>query len=288
MSIVLRANEALSLNPASGVAETLSLNGSNWLWAVTGIYLLSFIVLLTFCFTTPESDRVFHYLFTVALLVGAVTYYAEASDLGWSAIGQQPAPLDPDQVSGRQLFYAKYINWAISFPSVALALGLLSGVSWTTIFTNISISWLWVLTYLAAAYVDSSYKWGFFAFGTLAWLILAMSTLNESREAAALLGIGRHYIVLAGWANLLWLLYPAAFGLSDGSRMLGVTGGFIFFGILDVLLVPVLSFAFLVLGRKWDYERLNLAFSDHRGGLDLEESTKIKTAPVAGDNALAP
>lgn len=185
------------------------------------------------------------------------------------------------------MFYARYVNWAISFPSVALALGLLSGVSWTTIVTNIFIAWFWVLTYLAGAYVETSYKWGFFAFGTLAWLILAASLLNEGREAASILGITRDYMVLAGWVNLLWLLYPIAFGLSDGSNTIGITGGFIFFGVLDVLLVPVLSFAFLILGRKWDYKHLNLAFSDHRVNPRVEVSAKGEAAPLAGNNASA-
>lgn len=239
-------------------------------------------MLLGFCFSAPESDWVFHYLFTVALLVGSVTYYTEASDLGWTAVGQQPG-----EASGRQMFYAKYVNWAISFPSVALALGLLSGVSWTTIVTNIFIAWFWVLTYLAGAYVETSYKWGFFAFGTFAWLILAASLLNEGREAASTLGITPDYMILAGWVNLLWLLYPIAFGLSDGSNTIGITGGFIFFGVLDALLVPVLSFAFLILGRKWDYKYLNLAFSGHRVNPRVEVSAKTEAAPLAGNNASA-
>lgn len=91
-----------------------------------------------------------------------------------------------------------------------------------------------------------------------------MSTLNESREAAGRLGIGRDYMMLAGWANLLWLLYPIAFGLSDGSNTIGVGGGFIFFGILDLLLLPVVSYGFVFLGRKWDWAGLHLAVSEAR------------------------
>jgi bacteriorhodopsin len=217
--------------------------------------------LLCFCFASPENQRVFHYTFTVALLVGGATYFAQAADLGWSAV---------DDGSGmvHQLFYAKYINWAVSFPAVALALGLLSGVSWTTIVCNIALAWTWVLTYLAAAYTTtsgSSYGWGFFAFGTLCWLVLALSTLNESREEAARRGIARDYVLLAAWPNLLWLLYPVAFALSDGAGVIGVTGGAVFFGVLDVLMVPVLSFAFCFLGRNWDWARLELDFSEYRG-----------------------
>ena len=227
---------------------------------------LSQLVLLIFCFTTPESDRIFHYLFTCALLAGAVSYFAQASDLGWSAIEQA------DSRETRQVFWPKYVNWAVAFPSIALALGMLSDVSWTTIFTNIFICVLWVVTYLVGAYTTTVYKWGFFAFGTLAWVILAMSTLNESREAAQRMGISRDYMILAALANLCWVLYPVAWGLSDGGDKIGVTGGFIFFGILDILLLPVFSFIFVLLSRKWDYARLNLDLSESRSGWHADDA----------------
>ncbi|KAF7548847.1 hypothetical protein G7Z17_g6779 [Cylindrodendrum hubeiense] len=274
MAFLPRGNDALNVNPAIGVDDILSEAGSDWLWAVTAIYIIAFIGLLVLCFTSPESDRVFHYLFTCVLLTGCVTYYAQASDLGWSAIEQL------DDGSSRQIFYAKYINWVVAFPSITLALGLLSDVSWTTIFCNVFISWFWVLTYLVAAYTTTDYKWGFFAFGTFAWLILAMSTLNESYEAATRVGIGRDYIILAGWTNLFWFLYPIAFGLSDGGNQIDVTNSFIFFGILDILLIPVFSFVFLFLARNWNYGKLNLAFSESRSGTDGETSLENKVVPA--------
>src|SRR4051794_20736617 len=122
-------------------------------------------------FAAKESERVFHYLFTFVLLVGAITYFAQASNLGWSAVKQV------DNLGNgiiRQVFWVKYVHWLVAFPSLALGLGLISGVSWTTIICNIAIAMFWVVSYLAGAYVSSGYKWGFFAFGTFAWLILAM------------------------------------------------------------------------------------------------------------------
>ncbi|PYI04969.1 family A G protein-coupled receptor-like protein [Aspergillus sclerotiicarbonarius CBS 121057] len=262
MDILPRANNVLNINPPVEVEEALSLHGSDWLWAVTAIYAICFLGLLVLCFVAPPSNRVFHYTFTMALLVGTVTYYAQASDLGWSAVEQVN---QLSHGSTRQIFWAKYINWVVAFPSFALSLGLLAGVSWTTIISNIFLSWFWILTYLAAAYTATNYKWGFFAFGTFAWIILAMSTVNESHESASALGIGRDYLTLSGWLNFLWLLYPIAFGLSDGGNLISVTDSFIFFGILDLLMLPVLSFAFVVLGRNWDFGKLNLAFSEYRG-----------------------
>jgi bacteriorhodopsin len=198
----------------------------------------------------------------MTLLVGAACYFTQASELGRSVVQQAD---HTDNGITRQIFWAKYVNWVVSFPSLALGLGLLSGVSWTTIVLNIFISWFWVLTYLSAAYTTTVYKWGFFTFGTFSWVILAMSTLNESRESAAVLGIERDYMILSVWTNILWALYPIAFGLSDGGNIIGVTGGFIFFGVLDVLMMPLFTFLFLVLSRTWDWENLNLNFSEYRG-----------------------
>ncbi|KAE8446924.1 hypothetical protein EG329_011555 [Mollisiaceae sp. DMI_Dod_QoI] len=250
--------DVLNTNPPTGVDMALSSGGSDWLWVVTAIYIASFFIVMVASFAASESKRVFNYTLAMALLVGSITYYAQASDLGWDAVQQTNG-------STRQIFYARYINWVVSFPALVLSLGLLSGISWTTIVLNVFISWYWVLSYLAAAYTTTSYKWGFFGFGTFAYIILAMSTVNESRESAEVLDIGRDYTILAGWVNLLWLLYPIAFGVSDGGSVIGVTESFIFFGVLDVLMLPVVSVGFLVLSRNWDFTKLQLDFSEYRG-----------------------
>lgn len=43
MGVVPRGNSVLSINPPVGVDEALSEHGSDWLWAVTAIYLISFV-----------------------------------------------------------------------------------------------------------------------------------------------------------------------------------------------------------------------------------------------------
>lgn len=61
-----------------------------------------------------SGEKIFHYLFTVALLVGSVAYYAMASDLAWDVISQVDQPQNGD----RQIFFAKYVYWVVSFPIV--------------------------------------------------------------------------------------------------------------------------------------------------------------------------
>jgi bacteriorhodopsin len=120
-----------------------------------------------------------------------------------------------------------------------------------------------ILSYLFSAYTYSKYKWGFFAIGQMAHFALLFSTLAQGHSGARRVGYTRDHMALAGYTNFIWLLYPIAFGLSDGGNRIGVTPSLIFFGILDLLLVPVLAYAFIFLARKWDYNRLNLAFTQH-------------------------
>jgi bacteriorhodopsin len=258
--LVGRDNDALNVHPPQG-AQYLTTNGSNWLYAVTAIFLASFLAFFVMSMRPRHGERIFHYLFAAALLVGGIVYFAQASDLAWDVIPQANNLLRSGAT--RQVFWAKYVFWVVAFPAVIIALGLLSTVSWASIFYNVVLSWIWILSYLASAYTRSNYKWGFFAFGTLAWLVLAVGTFTDGRTAAGRSGVGRDFLMLAGWANFLWLNYVIAFAISDGSNRIGVTPMFIYFGILDILLVPIIAFATVFLSRRWDYGRLNLHFTQY-------------------------
>lgn len=77
------------------------------------------------------------------------------------------------------------------------------------------------------------------------------------------MNVRRDYVLMAGWLNLLWLLYPIAFAVSDGGNTISVTKSLVYFGILDVLMIPGLALLFLFLSRKWDYGHLNLHFTQY-------------------------
>lgn len=54
MSLFARGNDALNVNPVTGVDEALSVHGSDWLWAVTAIYVVSFVSPLLNTITDPQ------------------------------------------------------------------------------------------------------------------------------------------------------------------------------------------------------------------------------------------
>jgi bacteriorhodopsin len=107
MGLLIRTNDALNINPPSGTEE-LTVNGSNWLWAVTAIFTLSFLGFFATSFKARSGERIFHYIFTIALVVGSITYYAWASDLGYQVIAVINGPNGGTGWT-RQVFYAKYI-----------------------------------------------------------------------------------------------------------------------------------------------------------------------------------
>lgn len=85
-----------------------------------------------------SKEKIFHYLFAITLLVGSIAYYAMASDLAWDVISQ----VNETQNGTRQIFFAKYVYWVVSFPVVTIALGLVSGVSCKYIDMSSCYSWL--------------------------------------------------------------------------------------------------------------------------------------------------
>jgi len=84
----------------------------------------------------------------------------------------------------------------------------------------------------------------------------------QGHSGARRVGYTGDHMALAGYTNFIWLFYPIAFGLSDGSNRIGVTPSLVF-GVLDLLLVPVLAYAFIFLACRWDYNRLNIAFTQY-------------------------
>jgi len=268
MAVLLeRANDALNVNPPAGDAF-LTENGSNWLFAATALFLLSFLTVIMLTHRKPGADNrgsenIFHYILAIALFVAGITYFAYASDLGYDVVQQ----IHNQDINGttRQIFWVKFVNWVVEFPAIILVLGLLSGISWTSMIYQIFLSWIWILNYTAASYVVTTYKWGFYAFGTFAMILLLVNIFLTSRKTTYDLGTRSHHTLLFAHTAFFWIMYPIAFGLDIGNRI-GGTGSAIWYGILDVLLLVGVTVVTLVLSRKWDYNRMNISFTQHGRG----------------------
>ncbi len=117
--------------------------------------------------------------------------------------------------------------------------------------------------------------------------LLSYSLLSIGHTTSARLGdpIKKHYLALSSYLTFFFILYPIAFGLDDGGNKITVTHGFIFWGILDLVTVPLLSLVVLALSTKWDYKVLNVYFTQYgrvaQGGEFPEKQREpVQTAPL--------
>lgn len=117
-----------------------------------------------------------------------------------------------------------------------------------------------VVTGLIGALVKSSYKWGYYVFGCVAFLFVSWTVVFEGRSHARVLGadINKTYTICGVWTIGLWFLYPIAWSLSEGGNVIASDSEAIFYGALDILAKPVFG-ALLIWGhRNIDITRLGL------------------------------
>lgn len=145
--------------------------------------------------------------------------------------------------------------------------------------------WTWIASWLSGALVASDYKWGFYVFGLFAYFLLSASLLHSGSITARRINVSGHYFGIAGWVVFVWMLYAIAWGLDDGGNRISVSHGWIFWGILDLVLIPVTSLAILFLATRWDYRNLNLYFTQYgrvaQGGTYPEREKGPAAAPAA-------
>jgi bacteriorhodopsin len=279
--IVRRGNDALGVNPPNA-DSSLSTGGSDWLWACTAVFGVAFLSWLLWTIllrgrrrtatatgaavgdtgakTGPTAstagadlrgERVFHYLLTIAAFVGLIAYFSMASDLGSTPV-RQYMNIGPGVLT-RQIFYVRYIYWFVAWPLVLVALLLLTGLSWATILFAVTLLEIWVVSWLCGALVTTSYKWGYFTFGTFAYLVLAYLLLAWGIDSSRRLGTNKNYSMLAAILVVVWMVYPISWGLNEGSNRISVTGEMIWYGIMDLITVPFFGSLLLVLSRKFDH-----------------------------------
>jgi len=180
---------------ANGFTNTVTVNnhitvrGSDWYWAVCAVMAVAAIAFLGLSFTKPRNARLFHYITAAITLIGAVAYFSMAANLGWTGIAVE-FERSSKKVSGhmRQIFYVRYIDWFITTPLVLLDLFLTCCLPTSTIWITILFSEITVVSLLAGALVKSSYKWGFFVFGVVAFFFVAWIIIVEGRSHARALG----------------------------------------------------------------------------------------------------
>lgn len=150
------------------------------------------------------------------------------------------------------------------------------------ILTTAFFAWVVVVTGLVGALTPTTYKWGYFVMGVAGlfyiWYVLQTSHSisrgcslcacrsvllfhGPSTTFAAGQGMRTGFIRGAGFVAFITMLYPIAWGCSEGGNVISPTGEMVWYGILDLILGPLFLFYFVWGLRNVDYG----AFGLHSG-----------------------
>ncbi|MDI5889466.1 opsin family protein [Flavobacterium sp. LB2P84] len=257
-------NRAIEINPPTGADFHITEHGSAWLWSAFCVFIVIGLVIIGLMFRKPANERVFYFTSILPTMFMALAYFTMASDLGWAPIRAEFNHVKTDtqdEFPGyRQVFYAKYIGWFLSFPFHVINLGFLSRTPWGQIAFNVCFTEMYVVMLLIASLVSSTYKWGFYVLAIGALIFVTVSTFVTSGRLADKVGKDCHayFHIAAGILTVLWFIYPICFGVSEGGNDLQPDSETIFYGVLDVVVFGFYSLAFLLATNDFTLERLGL------------------------------
>ncbi|KAL8407332.1 hypothetical protein RB594_006242 [Gaeumannomyces avenae] len=284
----MSGNQALNDNMSIGQTANVAItdHGSDWYFTVAAVMAASALAFTGLSVTKPTAHRVFHQTAALFCFVAAIGYWTMGSGLGDIPTVVEFARPDSAMVSGagpggtRQIFYVRYIDWAVSSPLVVLALLLSSGAPLSTTLTTMLATEIYVVTLLVGALTATAYKFGYLAFGMAAqWFVLYQLLMLGRQHAAAVGGsVSSTYLTATLLTVAVWIFYPIAWGLCEGGNILHPDSEAIFYGILDIFAKPVVGFILVLGHRNTDFA--SLGFASQEPGPVGEKTTAA--APAGG------
>jgi bacteriorhodopsin len=130
----------------------------------------------------------------------------------WTVTEEHKKVPDTTQEYRREIYWARYVDWSITTPLLLLDLALLAGLSGANILVAIVADLIMILTGLFGAFgqAEENRKWGWFAWGCLAYLVIVYQLAVGGRETVAQKDgkTKAFYASIAGFTLVLWTVYP--------------------------------------------------------------------------------
>lgn len=274
----MKGNHAIYTNGNTVNGKTadiaITTRGSSWYFAVCGLMTVAGFAFIGMSFGKPRRDRIFHYLTASVVFVAAIAYFTMGSNLGFTPIGVEYQRSSP-KVHGefRAIYYVRYIDWVITTPLLLMDLLLTAGTPWPTLIWVIVVDEIMIITGLVGALVTSGYKWAYFVFGCVALIYIVYQLVWEARIHSRHFGqdVERAFLMCGSLTAFLWVLYPIAWGVSEGGNIIAPDSEAIFYGILDFLAKPVFGALLLWGHRNIEPARLGLSIQDYEGDAVVRE-----------------
>ncbi|GHJ85017.1 hypothetical protein NliqN6_1419 [Naganishia liquefaciens] len=251
--------------------EHIGRSGMRALWVIFAMFTISVVLTVILAKRVERKFRLFH-LITGAILVCAhASYLVMACGMGVTYVRTFKHAADGAPVL-RQVFYARYVDWAITTPLLLLDLCLLAGVPKIQTVTIIFADLVMILMGLFAALQQGSERsrWFMYAVSNAFFLVVLYGVVVNGRQAASLQAsnVKRVFNVTSGMTVLLWIGYPIVFALTEGAAKISVDAEVIAYGVLDVFAKIVFGFYLLLAHSHSDGDSVVLpeSWTEPRGG----------------------
>lgn len=244
-----------SVLPPTPHYEVVHHSGKVALWVLFVMMAISSAGFAALAYRVPVSRRVYHVTTTLITIIASLSYFAMATGHGVSSRhirirhSHDHVPDTYDDIY-RQLFWARYVDWALTTPLILLNLGLISGLSGAYILIAIIADLIMTLTGMFAAFGNEGtpQKWGWYAIAIISYLVVVWHLALNGRNFAAAKGpkVNKFYTAIASYSVIVWTIYPIIWAIAEGSRKLSVNGAVITYAVLDILAKPIFGLWLLV------------------------------------------
>jgi len=248
--------------------QTVGEAGRRTLWVTFALMVLSSGLFALLSWNVPTSKRLFHVITTLITIVASLSYFAmatgHATTYNCSTVWDhhKHVPDTSHQVC-RQVFWGRYVDWALTTPLLLLDLCLLAGVDGAHTLMVVVADVIMVLSGLFAALGEeekTAQKWGWYTIGCISYLFVIWHVaLHGGRTVSAKgRGVSRLFTGLALFTLLLWTAYPIVWGIADGARKVSVDTEIMIYTVLDFLAKPVFGFWLLLSHRAMPETNIDL------------------------------
>lgn len=244
------------INPGEPpVFQELSNVGRRGLWVVAILMLLSSLIFYIQAARVPVQKRLFHVLMSIVTTISFIAYMAMATGDG---IGYNVYPHRhhhkhaPDTMQDvyRQVYWARYLNWGLTFPIIIINLAVLSGLNGANLLIAVFANLVMMLTGAISAFVggNDGRKWAWYTVACIAYFTLVYQLSFNGRRASQTKDnrTRKFYASIAGYFLVVLLIYPIIWAASSNTRRMSVDAEIVVYAILDVLSQGILGYWLLV------------------------------------------
>lgn len=191
--------------------------GISVLWIVFVIMAVASGFFSLLSWDVPVSKRLYHYVTSMITITATLAYFSMANGSGVNLhcvsekLSHEKVP-DTYQEVCREVYFARYIDWAITTPLLLTDLCLLAGIDGAHTIMAISADVIMVLTGLFAAYgnEETSQKWGWYAISCIAYIFVIWHVALHGSSVVKARGtkVSKLFGSLALFTFVLWTAYP--------------------------------------------------------------------------------